>query len=91
MSKSILVIDTPKACADCPCHFTRNYGITVCTITDESIFKGEYENLKPDWCPLWDLPERANHPYYFDNGRYDKGWNDCIDEILKGGESNETG
>ena len=36
---------------------------------------------KPNWCPIKPLPERANHENYCDNGRYDKGWNDCLDEI----------
>ncbi len=26
MNKSILVMDTPKACIDCPCHFTEDTG-----------------------------------------------------------------
>lgn len=29
-----------------------------------------------------ELPERANHPDWCDGGRYDKGYNDCIDELL---------
>lgn len=96
MSKSILVLDAPECCIECP----------MCFQSDEmSIGKFEYRKLyscrrapsdvedyylsdilhgKPGWCPLRDLPEKANHPDYCDNGRYDKGWNDCIDEILKG-------
>ena len=31
------------------------------------------------------VPERARHTEYCDNGRYDKGWNDCLDELLKDG------
>ena len=27
-------------------------------------------------------PERAHHEDYCDNGRYDKGRNDCLDEVL---------
>lgn len=42
-------------------------------------------SIKPDWCPLKEMPEKTNHPDYCDNGRYDKGWNECIDYILKSG------
>ena len=37
---------------------------------------------KPDWCPLKPMPQRASHPDWCDGGRYDKGYNACIDEIL---------
>ena len=30
MSKSILVMDTPEACIDCPCHFTEDTGRVGC-------------------------------------------------------------
>lgn len=32
---------------------------------------------------VMDMPEKANHPDYCDNGRFDKGWNACLDEIIK--------
>ena len=28
-------------------------------------------------------PKRAEHEEHCDNGRYSRGWNDCINEILK--------
>lgn len=86
MSKSILVIDTSDNCCDCPCRHMAQYlcgedELLCGAKSDETIWN---EKEKPDWCPLRDLPGKANHPNYCDNGRYDKGWNDCIDEILKG-------
>ena len=30
MSKSILVMDTPEACIDCPCHFAEDTGRVWC-------------------------------------------------------------
>lgn len=39
--------------------------------------------VKPDWCPLMDLPEKDNGDYpanTFDAG-FAEGWNQCIDEI----------
>lgn len=80
MSKSILVIDMPENCEKC--KFSEFRGI-VCRAIGLNKSHNNTDN-KPDWCPLRDLPEKANHPDYCDNGRYDKGWNDCIDEILKG-------
>lgn len=82
MAKAILVMDMPECCADCYCgYFERDIKELnlVCGATGE-----DANNVgKPDWCPLRELPEKANHPNYCDNGRFDKGWNDCLDEILK--------
>lgn len=50
---------------------------------DENFMCDTFEELKEN-CPLKQMPEKANHPEFWDNGRYDKGWNDCIDEIMKG-------
>lgn len=79
MRKSILVIDTPENCAKCPCFLET--ATDCCGVNGKDI---ESRN-KPDWCPLQDMPERADHPDYCDNGRYDNGWNDCLDQILNGG------
>lgn len=88
MGKSILVIDTPDSC--CQCKFSGADGDCCCLkenmVSDSNmISEEEYLNKKPDWCPLREMPEIADHPNYCDNGRYDKGWNDCIDQILNGG------
>lgn len=81
MSKSVLVIDTPKYCALCVLRsgvlhqFCR---VNIRDITDLSI--------RPDWCPLMDLPEKDNGDYpanTFDAG-FVEGWNQCIDEIAGG-------
>jgi hypothetical protein len=53
--------------------------------------------VKPYWCPLSPLPEKIDLDKYFMRGDcksmthmvmniHDHGWNDCIDEILKGKE-----
>jgi hypothetical protein len=83
MAKAVLVMDDmPECCADCYCgHFERDTKELnlVCGATGE-----DANNVgKPDWCPLRELPEKANHPDYCDNGRFDKGWNACLDEILE--------
>lgn len=83
MSKSILVVDTPENCCGCDLEYGHYCGKEKRYIDEE-----EFETI-PDWCPLRDLPGKANHPDYCDNGRYDKGWNACIDEILKGANGDE--
>ena len=77
-----MVMDMPECCADCYCGYferdTKELNL-VCGATGE-----DANNVgKPDWCPLRELPEKANHSDYCDNGRFDKGWNACLDEILK--------
>ena len=53
MSKSVLVINTPKYCALCVLRsgvFHPFCRVNNRDITDLSI--------RPDWCPLMDLPEK---------------------------------
>ena len=83
MAKAVLIMDDmPECCADCCCgYFERDSKELnlICGATGE-----DANNVgKPDWCPLRELPEKANHPDYCDNGRFDKGWNACLDKILK--------
>ncbi len=95
MSKSILAIDTPEGCIRCDCCYTKDYdfreridGERICGIENTNV--DDYcdcINLrKPDWCPLWDLPEKKEENKY--NNSYEKGmkdgFNTCINEILKG-------
>lgn len=75
MGKSIFIIDTPACCGECPMS-----GTGVCRKWNRKDAK-EF----PKDCPLVKIPERADHPDHCDNGRYDKGWNDCLDQILNGG------
>ena len=95
MSKSILVIDTPERC--CQCIFSGSDGDYCCLkenmVSDSNmISEEEYLNKKPDWCPLKDVPEKKSVPNGFMIGEMygeDIGWNNCIDEILKGANGNE--
>lgn len=76
MSKSILVIDTPKCCDMC-----RIYQTYPCR-------KWSYERIKtiPETCELKTIPEKIdeNNCNNIYQKRYIEGWNDCIDKILKG-------
>lgn len=86
--KSLLIIDTPKTCKECPCQL-----MFVCVPADEDI--DEYidpNETKPDWCPLRPLPLKEkikNKDEFMETYGWmqevttgmDVGWNDCIDEI----------
>lgn len=82
MSKSVLVIDTPGNCYSCCLHEPiRNW--SYCAVKLKRI---ENSSVKPDWCPLMDLPEKDNGDYpsnTFDAG-FVEGRNECIDEITGG-------
>lgn len=93
MAKAVLVMDMPECCADCYCgHFERGTKELnlVCGATGE-----DANNVgKPDWCPLRELPEKKEE---FElrkckgsmKGTWkvplieNKGFNACLDEILK--------
>lgn len=95
MSKSVLVIDTPKNCYECPfgteycgnleyegcCELAGCLDSDMRLITEE-LYDYESES-KPDWCPLNPLPEKDTESYFpdeFGDG-YATGWNRCIDAI----------
>ena len=81
MSKSVLVIDTPKYCALC---VLRN-GVLhpFCRVNNRDITD---LSIIPDWCPLKPLPEKStteNDMTDYQCGMVD-GRNQCIDEITGG-------
>lgn len=89
MAKAVLVMDMPERCTKCPLALIlpQKDGLALCLARQKN-GQEEYnpkheKSWRPDWCPLRELPKKANHPAYCDNGRFDKGWNACIDEILK--------
>ena len=102
MSKSVLVMNTPENCYDCPfgtayCGELEYVGyceLAGCLDYDVILMTEEHYDCesksRPDWCPLMDLPEKDNGDYLantFDAG-FVEGRNQCIDEIT-GGEVDE--
>lgn len=101
MSKSILVIDTPENCRECPCHFTDMVGFEsgkekffrfLCGVKNREITENVNTD-RQDWCPLLDFPKEKYFAIEYCVGNkenciesYVDGYNACIDEILKGGE-----
>ena len=92
MSKGIIVVDIPGKCNGCRFWFAK---ATVpveyrCMGAQKEITEKNLTEQKPAWCPLRPMPDRKPpSPYapspmlekagYFTP--YDKGWNDCLDEI----------
>lgn len=95
MAKAVLVMDMPEDCKQCV--FCR--GLNACKLkkylvrdkicTVYTVDKQIMEGGKPDWCPLRELPERSDHPEHCDNGRFDAGWNGCLDAIEGGAHGKE--
>lgn len=93
MGKSILVIDTPECCKECPfckglnackvMKYLNGDKITTIYTVDKQIFDG----TRPDWCPLQDAPKKRDSKDYLDDDAepYCSGWNDCLSKILNGG------
>lgn len=88
MSKSVLVIDTPKYCALCILHSGVHH--PFCRVNNRDIAD---LSIRPDWCPLKPLPEKMkatglyNCEYFKAGDRppsYKIGWNNCIDAITGG-------
>lgn len=80
MNKSILVIDTPEHCRECPLREEYNQTYRdYCRITKNIIWTLD----KPEWCPLKPLPEKETRDCLkeWSNG-YKSGWNKCLDAIL---------
>ena len=88
MSKAVLVMDMPRKCSDCQFYYETydeddDY-VSKCEVLNDITIDGFID--KYSGCPLKPMPEKANHPDWCDGGRYDKGYNACIDELLKGEE-----
>lgn len=68
MSKSILLIDTPDNCRECPCHFTdmvtfnpkegEKFFSNLCGANNNELEAKEMSDCRPDWCPLKEVPEK---------------------------------
>lgn len=78
MSKGILIIDMPSRCGECALRMAM-----ICTPTMKDI---DSVNTKMDWCPLSKVPQRISPDGQecFSELKYMDGWNDCINQILRG-------
>lgn len=97
MSKSVLVMETPTNCYDCPfgteycgnleyegcCELADCLDYDVILMTEEH-YDCESKS-RPDWCPLKPLSKYRSmeKPGEYEYGKM-HGWNQCIDEITGG-------
>ena len=85
MSKAILVMDMPDSCRTCDLRVIGS--VNFCTGADcrkIDQMKIINEDIKPDWCPLRELPEKSctGKSDYYQWGDWEDGWNACIDDLL---------
>lgn len=89
MSKSILVIETPKCCEECPLEMDVDgkLGVNICRGREKYSYNPDSKE-KPDWCPLKEVPEKEDKSIFYNNYKtgYVNGFNACIDEILRENE-----
>lgn len=105
MSESVLVMNTPENCYDCPfgtsycgeleyegyCELADCLDYDVILMTEEHY---DYESKsRPDWCPLKPLPKKFDNEKDRKLGDFEPlfkiGWNACLREITKTSDENE--
>lgn len=83
MSKSVLVIDTPESCAQCPLL----NGSDECVMQDASAnFNADSFDDLMHGCPLKSLPEEKEEEDWRSklSLAWIRGWNTCISKITGG-------
>ena len=88
MSKSVLVIETPENCYDCPigqdCSNILETSL-FCLGAGKCVIDKEAATI-PNWCPLKPLPEEKEEEYWRSklSLAWIRGWNTCISKITGG-------
>ena len=93
MSKSVLLIDTPKNCKECKLTYLDEYWDDYYCAFSGKYIENYNQNRSPD-CPLSPLPSSINLKQYVDNAelnmesmlayQYAQGWNEFRNSIIKG-------
>ncbi len=88
MSKSILVLDTPNSCRNCPLRVDSYAHYELCAGTRVKNIVNSYRKAgtKPEWCPLKPLPSYKDLKP--DNSlesqlsyQFNQGYNSCLEDI----------
>lgn len=93
MSKGMIVLDEiPERCECClvETHYENQNGDEYghqCPFTYAGFTLRFREEKRADWCPIRPMPEEISRASLGDM-EYKRGWNDCLKEIMKGGEDN---
>ena len=88
MSKSVLVIETPENCYDCPigqdCSNILEASL-FCLGAGKCVIDKEAATI-PNWCPLKPLPEEKEEEHWRSklSLAWIRGWNTCIRKITGG-------
>lgn len=77
---SILIVNTPKNCYECPCS---NEGCYLCQISRRQL-EDDFQDRRPSWCPLKSLPQKIEGKREKFMPTYSLGWNDCLDAVELG-------
>lgn len=94
MAKAVWVMDMPGSCSKCKFLYEFQ-GIKKCQLMNvlnngaSKLSQSTFTEKRHDWCPLRELPEKSAHPEHCDNGRFDAGWNGCLDAIEGGAHGKE--
>lgn len=82
MSKAILVIDMPKCCSECR-FLNDNNDYPECIVTGETNgYTFRTREQKMDRCPLKPAPELQDVWYEDSSSDWERGYNNCVREIL---------
>lgn len=88
MAKAMLIMDMPSSCEECDFFEELRWNRHYCTQKNCKEIEGyvsDFRYEKPYWCPLREVPQKPDYPPINENS-YVAGYNDCIDEMLGGGE-----
>ena len=89
MAKAMLIMDMPSSCKKCLLRdYHKNKFCFQCRAIPLSEIEEEEVNVRQDLCPLREVPQKKdtnNCKTELYRGKC-VGYNDCIDEILGGGE-----
>ena len=88
MAKAVLVMDNPESCFGCNfLYCNEDTNLDSCQAREKARPVDSETYKKPDWCPLRELPEKIpdlEHGYEsVEKSILRKGWNACLDKILK--------
>lgn len=98
MSKAIAIIDKPKSCEECVWCRTK-YSLPLSTQRkglycqlkepkDRIVEDFDYDaEVHLSNCPLRELPQKIDEAIGTSNMFKALGWNECIDEIMRGSEA----
>lgn len=97
VSKVIAIMDRPKNCQECVfgvCKYScpswsgnrankKGWYCQLKVPEKRAVQEFDYDaDVKITDCPLKEIPQRAYHRDWCDAGRFDKGFNACLDKII---------